>query len=172
MRLPIVFVAGLLAALVPLAGEAASPSGTRARQTAFSGGFEPGTIVVRTAERKLYLVTAPGEARRYDIAVGRPEEQWFGRSWVSKKRLDPTWIPTPDMRVQNPSLPVAVGPGPKNPLGVRALNLGWSLYRIHGTNSPDSIGGAASAGCFRMRNADVLDLFARVNVGAEVLVEE
>lgn len=170
MRRVLLFVLALLAA-VPAADAAGMPR-PKFRQTAFDGGFEPGTIVVRTAERKLYLVTGPGRALRYDIAVGRPEEQWFGRSWVSKKRLDPIWIPTPDMREKNPALPVSVGPGPKNPLGLRAMNLGWSSYRIHGTNSPNSIGSAASAGCFRMRNADVLDLFERVNVGAQVLVEE
>lgn len=162
----------LLALALPGTGDAASMPRPKARQTAFDAGFEPGTIVVRTSERKLYLVTAPGAALRYDIAVGRPEEQWFGRSWVSKKRLDPTWIPTPDMREKHPDLPASVGPGPKNPLGVRAMNLGWSSYRIHGTNSPNSIGSAASAGCFRMRNADVLDLFERVNVGAQVVVQE
>ncbi|MDY8107881.1 L,D-transpeptidase [Fulvimarina sp. 2208YS6-2-32] len=131
---------------------------------------EPGTIVIKTSERKLYLVTAPGRAMIYDIAVGKPSEQWFGKSWVSKKRRAPTWVPTPSMREKNPSLPQSIGPGPKNPLGERAINLGWGAYRIHGTNAPRSIGSAASAGCFRMRNADVKDLFERVHVGAEVRV--
>lgn len=135
-----------------------------------SAGYEAGTIVVLTAQRKLYLVTGPTQALVYDIAVGKPSEQWFGKSWVSRKRLNPTWIPTPDMRSKNPALPQSVGPGPKNPLGVRAINLGWGYYRIHGTNAPNSIGGAASAGCFRMRNADVADLYERVHVGAEVVV--
>ncbi len=164
--------AAAVLATAPSTDAFAAPARPKVRQTAFDAGFEPGSIVIRTAERKLYLVVAPGVALRYDVAVGRPEEQWFGQSWVSKKRLDPTWVPTADMRAANPSLPVSVGPGPKNPLGVRAMNLGWGTYRIHGTNSPRSIGSAASAGCFRMRNVDVSDLFERVHVGAQVFVEE
>ncbi|WP_185983652.1 L,D-transpeptidase [Aureimonas mangrovi] len=140
------------------------------RETIFLGDYEPGTIVVMTGARQLFLVTAPETALRYEIAVGKPSEQWFGKSWVSKKRVDPTWVPTPSMRKANPRLPASVGPGPSNPLGVRAINLGWGTYRIHGTNSPNSIGSAASAGCFRMRNADVMDLFERVHVGAQVVV--
>ncbi|MCB8838705.1 L,D-transpeptidase [Aurantimonas sp. VKM B-3413] len=132
---------------------------------------DPGTIVIKTSEKKLYLLTGAGRALVYEIAVGRPDEQWFGKSWVSKKRLHPTWVPTPSMREKNPGLPQSVGPGPKNPLGQRAMNLGWTAYRIHGTNSPRSIGRAASSGCFRMRNADVLDLYDRVNIGAQVMVE-
>ncbi|MBC8129978.1 MAG: L,D-transpeptidase [Rhizobiaceae bacterium] len=139
-------------------------------ETSFSAEYDPGTIVIKTAERKLYLVTGPARALEYEIAVGKPSEQWFGKSWVSKKRLNPTWTPTPSMREKNPDLPESVGPGPKNPLGVRAINLGWGTYRIHGTNAPRSIGSAASSGCFRMRNADVQDLFERVHVGAEVVV--
>lgn len=161
----------VLATLVPCApGSAAARSKPTIFETAFDGGYDPGTIVIRTAERRLYLVTGQGTARRYEIAVGKPGEQWFGRSWVSKKRLNPVWTPTPDMREKKPELPDSVGPGPANPLGVRAMNLGWGTYRIHGTNAPRSIGSAASAGCFRMRNADVSDLFERVNVGAQVVV--
>lgn len=150
-----------------LAAKAPKPSFSEAP---FASGYEPGTIVIKTSERRLYLVTGPGTALRYEIAVGKPSEQWFGRSWVSKKRQNPTWTPTPDMREKKPELPDSVGPGPANPLGVRAMNLGWSAYRIHGTNAPRSIGSAASSGCFRMRNADVSDLFERVNVGAQVIV--
>ncbi|MEN3793989.1 L,D-transpeptidase [Fulvimarina sp. MAC3] len=139
-------------------------------EIAFQAEADPGTIIVKTSERKLYLVTAPGKAMVYEIAVGKPSEQWFGKSWVSRKRRAPTWIPTPSMRERNPRLPQSIGPGPSNPLGERAINLGWGAYRIHGTNKPRSIGSAASAGCFRMRNADVKDLFERVHVGAEVRV--
>ena len=139
-------------------------------EIAFEAEADPGTIVVKTSERKLYLVTAPGKAMVYDIAVGKPSEQWFGKSWVSRKRRAPTWVPTPSMREKNPRLPQSIGPGPSNPLGERAINLGWGAYRIHGTNKPRSIGSAASAGCFRMLNADVKDLFERVHVGAEVRV--
>ncbi len=140
------------------------------RETVFIGDYEPGTVVIMTGARQLFLVTDEDTALQYDIAVGKPSEQWFGTSWVSKKRVDPTWVPTASMRQKNPRLPQSVGPGPSNPLGVRALNLGWGTYRIHGTNSPNSIGSAASAGCFRMRNADVTDLFERVHVGAQVVV--
>ncbi|KQT66191.1 MULTISPECIES: L,D-transpeptidase [unclassified Aureimonas] len=161
-----------LALLLSGAGlaEAAGRAKPAAFETDFSGGYEAGTIVIKTAERRLYLVTGQSSALAYDIAVGKPSEQWFGRSFVSKKRQNPTWTPTPSMREKNPDLPQQVGPGPKNPLGVRAMNLGWGTYRIHGTNSPRSIGSAASAGCFRMRNADVADLFERVHVGAQVVV--
>ncbi|MBO0663051.1 L,D-transpeptidase [Jiella sp. MQZ9-1] len=141
------------------------------REATIDVDADPGTIVIKTAMRKLYLLTGNGQALEYDIAVGRPSEQWFGRSWVSRKRPHPTWVPTPDMREKHPDLPDSVGPGPKNPLGERAMNLGWTSYRIHGTNSPHSIGRAASSGCFRMRNADVKDLYDRVHVGAEVIVE-
>jgi len=156
--------------LAGTAASAAPSTGPRARETVFIGDYEPGTIVVMTGARQLFLVTARDTALQYDIAVGKPSEQWFGTSWVSKKRQDPTWVPTPSMREAKPSLPASVGPGPKNPLGQRAMNLGWGTYRIHGTNSPNSIGSAASAGCFRMRNADVVDLFDRVHVGAQVVV--
>ncbi|MFD2236420.1 L,D-transpeptidase [Aureimonas populi] len=157
----------LCLALMPAAALAA-PSDPR--ETIFVGDYEAGTIVVMTGARQLFLVTGPQTALKYDIAVGKPSEQWFGESWVSKKRVDPTWVPTPSMRRSNPRLPASIGPGPSNPLGQRALNLGWGTYRIHGTNSPNSIGSAASAGCFRMRNADVIDLFERVHVGAQVVV--
>lgn len=155
---------------IPVASHAAGRARADVSETVFDTGYEAGTIVIKTAERRLYLVTGQSSALAYDIAVGKPSEQWFGRSFVSKKRQNPTWTPTPSMREKNPDLPQQVGPGPKNPLGVRAMNLGWGTYRIHGTNSPRSIGSAASAGCFRMRNADVADLFERVHVGAQVVV--
>ncbi|MCE7026913.1 L,D-transpeptidase [Jiella avicenniae] len=158
---------------IALAASSAAPAFARGgpQETVLDAAGDPGTIVIKTSERKLYLLTGNGRALRYDIAVGKPSEQWFGRSWVSMKRPRPTWTPTPDMRAKKPSLPQSVGPGPNNPLGERAMNLGWTTYRIHGTNSPRSIGSAASAGCFRMRNADVKDLYERVHVGAQVIVE-
>ena len=167
------FLASALFA-VALSTATAAPSlarGAGPQETVFDAAGDPGTIIIKTSERKLYLLTGKGRALAYDIAVGKPSEQWFGKSWVSMKRPKPTWIPTPSMREKNPSLPNSVGPGPKNPLGQRAMNLGWSTYRIHGTNSPRSIGSAASSGCFRMRNADVKDLYDRVHVGAQVFVE-
>ena len=155
-----------------MSGPASAASNPKPRwsETTFASDYDPGTIVIKTSERRLYLITGATTALRYEIAVGRPSEQWFGESFVTRKRLHPTWVPTASMRDSNPALPESVGPGPSNPLGVRAMNLGWGTYRIHGTNSPNSIGSAASSGCFRMRNADVTDLFDRVHVGAQVFV--
>lgn len=136
----------------------------------YPGAYELGTIVIHTSERRLYYVLGDGTALAYRVAVGRPSEQWFGESWVSDKKENPGWSPTPSMRRSNPGLPAFVPPGPRNPLGVRAIYLGWGSYRIHGTNSPNSIGRAASSGCFRMLNKDVSDLYERVHIGAPVFV--
>lgn len=130
-----------------------------------------GTITVKTSERSLYYSLGNGKAIRYSVAVGSPRNQWFGKTWVSEKKKNPGWTPTQSMRKRNPSLPRYVAPGPRNPLGVRALYLGWTTYRIHGTNAPGSIGRAVSNGCIRMRNEDVVDLFERVHIGAPVIVE-
>lgn len=136
----------------------------------WDGGHDAGTIIVVTSERKLYYILGKGMALRYDVAVGKAGMQWSGDTFVQKKRKNPGWSPTARMRRQNPRLPSYVPPGPKNPLGVRAIYLGWSEYRIHGTNAPSSIGRAASSGCIRMRNSDVTDLFERVHIGAPVHV--
>jgi lipoprotein-anchoring transpeptidase ErfK/SrfK len=129
-----------------------------------------GTIVVKTSERKLYYILGNGMALRYDVAVGKEGMQWSGDTFVQSKSRNPGWNPTPRMRRENPGLPEYVPPGPDNPLGERAIYLGWSEYRIHGTNAPHSIGRAASSGCIRMRNQDVKDLFERVHIGAPVQV--
>lgn len=129
-----------------------------------------GTIVVKTSERRLYYALGNGKAIRYSVAVGSPRNQWFGTTWVSEKKTNPSWTPTPSMRARNPALPTHVAAGPKNPLGVRALYLGWTTLRIHGTNAPGSIGHAVSNGCIRMLNEDVVDLFERVHIGAPVIV--
>ncbi len=160
----IAVVAGL-AAIALFAGQAQA-----SMMVNFSSDYEPGSIVIKTSKKKLYYVTGNGKALEYSIAVGRKSEQWFGEIWVSRKATNPVWIPTPSMRAKNPSLPKKVGPGPKNPLGTRAIYLGWGPYRIHGTNSPGSIGRAASSGCFRMRNSDVVDLYRKVHVGTSVFV--
>lgn len=136
----------------------------------FPNDYGHGAIVVKTSERHLYYTISEREAIRYPIAVGKPSEQWFGESYVSAKAKNPGWSPTASMRRNNPRLPRYVPPGPQNPLGARALYLAWTTYRIHGTNAPNSIGGAASAGCFRMLNADVSDLYERVHIGAPVFV--
>ncbi len=147
-----------------------------AEPVTYDGGEEPGTIVVDTRARNLLLVTAPGEALSYDVAVGRPSEQWTGVVYVGRKSEWPSWSPTPSMRRHDPKLPATMPGGPGNPLGARALYLfaeGGSdtSYRIHGTNSPKSIGREASSGCIRMRNEDVEDLYDRVANGALVVVQ-
>ncbi len=136
----------------------------------WEGSHPIGTVIVKTSERQLYYILGNGMALRYDVAVGKEGMQWAGETFVQSKTRNPGWTPTPRMRHENPMLPAYVGPGPRNPLGVRAIYLGWSEYRIHGTNAPGSIGQAASSGCIRMRNSDVADLFERVHIGAPVYV--
>jgi lipoprotein-anchoring transpeptidase ErfK/SrfK len=137
----------------------------------FDPQFTPGQIVVSFGDRRLYLITGRGEAISYPIAIPREQDRWQGVTKVSDKRVNPSWRPTPDMRAENPRLPSWVPGGhPMNPLGVRALYLGSSSYRIHGTDAPWTIGTAASKGCIRMYNRDVLDLYPRVPIGTKVTV--
>lgn len=142
------------------------------RQTvSFSSGYSPGQIIVSFGDRRLYLVTGRGQAISYPIAVPRQQSRWQGKTFVSQKRVNPSWTPTPTMIRENPRLPSWVPGGhPMNPLGVRALYLGSSAYRIHGTDAPWTIGQAVSKGCVRMYNKDVLDLYPRVRVGTPVIV--
>lgn len=136
----------------------------------FSEPVQPGTIVVRTQERSLYLVNGDGTALRYRVAVGRPGKQWFGEAYVEDKRIRPPWSPPAEIRRDQPGLPdVIPGGAPNNPMGERVLML-QRQYAIHGTNRPDSIGTYASYGCIRMFNEDIIDLFERVRVGTRVLV--
>ena len=137
----------------------------------FNPKFSAGQVVVSFSDRRLYYVTRPGEALSYPIAIPREQSRWEGVTNVSQKRENPSWTPTPTMRAENPRLPNWVPGGhPMNPLGVRALYLGASAYRIHGTDAPWTIGSAVSKGCIRMYNQDVLDLYPKVNVGAKVTV--
>lgn len=131
---------------------------------------KPGTIVIDTPNRFLYLVKDGGRALRYGIGVGRPGFTWAGVKTVSMKREWPDWRPPQEMLKRRPDLPRYMPGGPDNPLGARALYLGSSLYRIHGSNEPWTIGQAVSSGCIRMRNEDVVDLYNRVPVGARVIV--
>jgi lipoprotein-anchoring transpeptidase ErfK/SrfK len=131
----------------------------------------PGTIVVNTAERRLYLVLGNGEALRYGIGVGRDGFRWGGVHRVSAKKEWPSWTPPSDMLRRRPDLPRHMEGGIDNPLGARAIYLGSTLYRIHGSNEPETIGQAVSSGCFRMTNQDVEDLYDRVRVGATVIVK-
>jgi lipoprotein-anchoring transpeptidase ErfK/SrfK len=148
-----------------------SPSSPIPRASvAFAGPYGPGTIVINTAERRLYLVTAPGQALRYGIGVGRIGFTWAGTTAISAKREWPDWTPPEQMLHRRPDLPRHMVGGIENPLGARAMYLGSSLFRIHGSNEPETIGQAVSSGCFRMTNEDAIDLYDRVAVGTKVVV--
>ncbi|MEA2975192.1 MAG: hypothetical protein QOF19_712 [Alphaproteobacteria bacterium] len=141
------------------------------RQTvAYDGDEKPGTVVINTPERLLYLVEEGGKALRYGIGVGRPGFTWAGVHQVTAKREWPDWYPPDEMLKRRPDLPKHMAGGENNPLGARALYLGSTLYRIHGSNEPWTIGTQVSSGCIRMRNEDVMDLYERVPVGAKVVV--
>lgn len=134
--------------------------------------FKPGTIVIRTGEKRLYYVTAPGEAIRYSIAVGKAGAGWSGVKHVAQMDVEPAWA-APDALRKDKSVPATVIPGgaSNNPMGARAIGLGPEKeYGIHGTNRPESIGTNASAGCFRMHNTDIIDLYSRVSLGTPVVV--
>ncbi|GEC54619.1 lipoprotein-anchoring transpeptidase ErfK/SrfK [Bradyrhizobium japonicum] len=133
--------------------------------------YAPGTIVVNTAERRLYLVLANGQALRYGIGVGRDGFRWGGVHRISAKKEWPSWTPPSQMLRRRPDLPRHMNGGIENPLGARAMYLGSTLYRIHGSNEPETIGQAVSSGCFRMTNDDVTDLYGRVSVGTTVVVK-
>jgi len=137
----------------------------------FSGPYAPGTIFINTAERRLYLVLGNGQALRYGIGVGRDGFRWGGTHRISAKKEWPAWTPPSQMLARRPDLPRHMAGGIDNPLGARAMYLGSTLYRIHGSNEPETIGQAVSSGCFRMTNDDVTDLYNRVPVGTTVVVK-
>ena len=135
------------------------------------GNYTPGTIVIRTGQRRLYYVTAGGRTVSYPVGVGRAGKVWHGTKYIEGKYRNPSWSPPPEIRRDKPNLPDLIpGGSPSNPMGVAALTLSGGAYAIHGTNSPRSIGGYVSYGCIRMHNADILDLFNRVGVGTPVVV--
>jgi len=135
----------------------------------FDPAVEPGEVIVSFGDRRLYHVTSRGRAVSYPISVPRAESRWEGVQRVTQKRVDPPWTPTAEMRRENPSIPPTVpGGDPKNPMGARALYLGSTLYRIHGTDAPSTIGQNVSRGCVRMHNAHVIELYERIPVGAKV----
>ena len=133
--------------------------------------YSPGTIVISTPERRLYLVLGNGRALRYGIGVGRDGFRWGGTHRITAKKEWPSWTPRSQMLRRRPDLPRHMEGGVENPLGARAMYLGSTLYRIHGSNEPETIGQAVSSGCFRMTNEDVTDLYNRVSVGATVVVK-
>ena len=145
--------------------------GPFARQMVFFRSSEaPGTVVVHTSERFLYIVAGNNRALRYGLGVGREGFQWSGLVRISRKAEWPDWTPPPEMISRQPYLPRFMAGGPGNPMGARALYLGSTIYRIHGTNQPETIGHAVSSGCFRLANGDVIDLFERVPVGTKVII--
>jgi lipoprotein-anchoring transpeptidase ErfK/SrfK len=136
----------------------------------FDGRYAPGTIVVSTSERRLWYVLGNGQAVQYGVGVGRPGFTWSGTHSVTMKREWPDWRPPASMLKRRPDLPRYMKGGPENPLGARALYIGSTIYRIHGSNEPETIGEAVSSGCIRMTNEDVTDLYSRAKVGARVVV--
>jgi lipoprotein-anchoring transpeptidase ErfK/SrfK len=145
-------------------------SAIQREQVAYAGNYAPGTIVVSTAERRLYYVLGGGQALRYGVGVGRPGFTWGGVQTITMKREWPDWRPPAEMLRRRPDLPRFMKGGIENPLGARAMYLGNSIYRIHGSNEPETIGTAVSSGCIRMTNDDVADLYTRAKVGAKVIV--
>jgi len=139
-------------------------------QIAYTGPYPAGTIVVSTEERRLYYILPGNQAIKYGIGVGRPGFEWGGTKRVSMKRIWPSWRPPIEMLRRRPDLPHFLPGGPDNPLGARAMYLGRTLYRIHGSNEPQTIGQAVSSGCIRMTNEDIEDLYERVRVGTRVVV--
>jgi lipoprotein-anchoring transpeptidase ErfK/SrfK len=137
----------------------------------YAGTEKPGTIIINTAERRLYYVLGEGRALRYGIGVGRVGFTWKGVKTVTQKKEWPSWTPPPQMLKRRPDLPRHMVGGIDNPLGARAMYLGSTLYRIHGSNEPETIGQAVSSGCFRMTNEDVVDLYNRVKIGTKVVVQ-
>jgi lipoprotein-anchoring transpeptidase ErfK/SrfK len=137
----------------------------------FRGDYSPGTIVVRTNERRLYLVVSPGQAVRYPVGVGKSGKQWAGATEIDGKYRNPAWSPPADVKHDKPNIPdVIPGGSPHNPMGVAAMTLAGGQYAIHGTNMPGSVGGFVSYGCIRMLNADITDLYQRVSIGTPVVV--
>jgi lipoprotein-anchoring transpeptidase ErfK/SrfK len=160
----------LFAAALPAMVLVATPS-AQARESSLSA-YEPGTIVVKTSERRLYLILENGQTRSYPVGVGRAGKTWTGTSYVNGKYLKPAWSPPAEVRADKPYLPnVIPGGSSSNPMGVAAMTLsGGGEYAIHGTNNPKSIGGYVSYGCIRMHNSDIMDLYQRVAVGTKVVV--
>ena len=137
---------------------------------AYDGPYGPGTVLISTSERRMYYVLPGNKAIKYGVGVGRPGFEWSGTKFISQKREWPEWTPPAQMLRRRPDLPRHMAGGIANPLGARAMYLGSSLYRIHGSNEPETIGQAVSSGCIRMTNEDVTDLYERAKIGTKVVV--
>ena len=147
------------------------PPELRRTSVFYRSDYPPGTIIVNTNDRFLYLIMSNSTALRYGIGVGRDGFQWGGIHKITRKAEWPDWTPPPEMIKRQPYLPRFMAGGPGNPLGARALYIGTTVYRIHGTNAPETIGQAVSSGCFRLVNEDIIDLYSRVPVGTTVVVQ-
>jgi lipoprotein-anchoring transpeptidase ErfK/SrfK len=158
--------------VVPDPDEERLPAVYQRQLVFFRTAEPPGTIIISTSERFLYLVLGNNRALRYGIGVGRDGFQWSGLLRISRKAEWPDWIPPPEMIDRQPYLPRFMAGGPGNPLGARALYLGNTVYRIHGTNQPQTVGHPVSSGCFRLVNGDIVDLYDRVPVGTKVIVRQ
>jgi lipoprotein-anchoring transpeptidase ErfK/SrfK len=155
----------------PITSEGRPLASTIPRETVnYSGPYSPGSILINSNERRLYFVLPGHQAIKYGVGVGRPGFEWAGVKHIANKREWPDWTPPPQMLKRRPDLPRHMEGGIDNPLGARAMYLSGTLYRIHGSNEPDTIGQAVSSGCIRMTNEDVIDLYERAKVGANVVV--
>jgi lipoprotein-anchoring transpeptidase ErfK/SrfK len=157
---------------VPSAAEQQLPPQFQRQIVFFRTTEAPGTIIVDTPSRYLYLVQGNSRALRYGIGVGREGFQWSGLVNVTRKQEWPDWTPPPEMIQRQPYLPRFMAGGPGNPMGARALYLGTTVYRLHGTNAPETIGSAVSSGCFRLVNPDIIDLYDRAPVGTKVVIRQ
>jgi lipoprotein-anchoring transpeptidase ErfK/SrfK len=164
-------IAAALAATLGAGLLAANPAQARPDVVGFHGDYSPGTIVVKTGERRLYLILDQGHAMRYPVGVGKAGKQWAGATKIDGKYRNPAWSPPAEVKHDKPSMPdVIPGGSPRNPMGVAAMTLAGGEYAIHGTNMPGSVGGFVSYGCIRMYNEDITDLYQRVSVGTAVVV--
>ena len=157
---------------VPTEAEEQLPNELRRQMVFFRTSESPGTIIVHTQERFLYLVQPNNRALRYGIGVGREGFQWTGLKRIDRKAEWPDWTPPPEMIARQPYLPRFMAGGPGNPMGARALYISGTVYRIHGTNAPHTIGTAVSSGCFRLTNPELIDLYQRVPIGTKVVVRQ
>ena len=164
-------IAVALAATIGAGIAMSSAAQARPEMVGISGEYAPGTIVVKTHERRLYLILDSGRAMRYPVGVGKAGKQWAGTTTIDGKYRNPAWSPPREVKRDKPSMPdVIPGGSPRNPMGVAAMTLSGGEYAIHGTNMPGSVGGFVSYGCIRMLNPDISDLFNRVSVGTTVVV--
>jgi lipoprotein-anchoring transpeptidase ErfK/SrfK len=170
-RLMSVRIAVALAATIGVGLLTSGTAQARPDVVGFRGDYSPGTIVVKTNERRLYLVVDQGRAVRYPVGVGKAGKQWAGTTRIDGKYRNPAWSPPKEVKHDKPNMPdVIPGGSPRNPMGVAAMTLSGGEYAIHGTNMPGSVGGFVSYGCIRMLNADISDLYQRVSVGTPVVV--